>query len=258
MPEVVVEVRGLTTRLDGFTVHQNLDLDVHRGEVLAIVGGSGTGKTTLLRTMIMLHRPAAGTVRLLGEDVRGASPAEASRLRGRIGVTFQHGALFSSLSVLENVAFPLREHTALPPALVRDVARLKLALAGLPSSAADKQPGELSGGMTKRAAVARALALDPEILFLDEPTAGLDPGSASAFDELVLDLRDSLGLTVVMVTHDLDTLWRTADRVAFLGERRVIALDTMQGLSGLDHPLVKSFFDGPRGRAAKECAWKSG
>ncbi|MBP7712115.1 MAG: ATP-binding cassette domain-containing protein [Gammaproteobacteria bacterium] len=256
--EVVVEVRGLTTRLDGVTVHEALDLDVRRGEVLAIVGGSGTGKTTLLRAMVMLLRPAAGTVRLLGEDVRGASPAEASRLRERIGVTFQHGALFSSLSVLENVALPLREHTALPPALVRDIARLKLSLAGLPASAADKQPGELSGGMTKRAAVARALALDPEVLFLDEPTAGLDPDSASAFDELVLDLRDSLGLTVVMVTHDLDTLWRTADRVAFLGERRVIALDTMRGLCGLDHPLVKSFFDGPRGRAARECAWKSG
>lgn len=256
--EAVVEVRGLITRLDGVTVHEGLDLDVRRGEVLAIVGGSGSGKTTLLRAMVMLLPPAAGSVRLLGEDVTSASPAAAYRLRERIGVTFQHGALFTSLTVLENVALPLREHTALAPALVRDLARLKIALSGLPASAAGKYPAELSGGMVKRAAVARALALDPEVLFLDEPTAGLDPDSAAAFDDLVLELRDALGLTVVMVTHDLDTLWRTADRVAFLGERRVIALDTMRGLCRLEHPLVKAFFDGPRGRAARECGWKSG
>jgi phospholipid/cholesterol/gamma-HCH transport system ATP-binding protein len=255
--ETVVEVRGLTTRLDGVTVHEGLDLEVRRGEVLAIVGGSGSGKTTLLRAMVMLLPPAAGTLRLLGEDVTAVSPAEAYRLRERIGVTFQHGALFTSLTVLENVALPLREHTALPPALARDVARLKIALAGLPPAAAGKYPAELSGGMVKRAAVARALALDPEVLFLDEPTAGLDPDSASGFDDLVLELRDALGLTVVMVTHDLDTLWRTADRVAFLGERRVIALDTMRGLCRLGHPLVQGFFDGPRGRAARECGWKS-
>jgi len=258
MAEPIIEVRGLRTCLGGSCVHEGLDLDVARGEVLGIVGGSGSGKTTLLRVLILLVSPTAGEVRLLGRDVAAISAAEADGLRRRIGVMFQHGALFTSLTVLENVAVPIREHARLPPDLVDDIARMKIALAGLPASAAGKRPAELSGGMVKRAAVARALALDPEVLFLDEPTAGLDPEGASAFDELVLELKRSLGLTVVMVTHDLDTLWRVADRVAFLGEKRVLHLDTMAGLCRFEHPLVQAFFAGPRGRAARECAWKGG
>jgi phospholipid/cholesterol/gamma-HCH transport system ATP-binding protein len=254
----VIEVQGLRTCLAGSCVHDGLDLVARRGEVLGIVGGSGSGKTTLLRVLIMLVRPSAGSVRLLGEELTGIPAAAADRLRRRIGVMFQHGALFTSLSVLENVAVPLREHAGLAHGLVEDIARLKIALAGLPPSAAEKRPGELSGGMVKRAAVARALALDPEILFLDEPTAGLDPDGASAFDELVVELKESLGLTVVVVTHDLDTLWRAADRVAFLGEKRVLALDTMARLCRFPHPQVQAFFAGPRGRAARECAWNRG
>lgn len=254
--EKVVEVRGLTTCLGGSCVHEDLDLDVGAGEVVGIVGGSGSGKTTLLRAIIMLLRPRAGSIRLLGEEVIGISAERALRLRERIGVMFQHGALFTSLTVLENVAVPMQEHTELSGALIRDIARMKIALAGLPDDAGGRYPSELSGGMVKRAAVARALALDPEVLFLDEPTAGLDPQSAAAFDDLVVDLRDSLGLTVVMVTHDLDTLWRTTDRVAFLAQRRVLATGTMAELCRLDHPLVQAFFSGPRGRAAGESAWK--
>jgi phospholipid/cholesterol/gamma-HCH transport system ATP-binding protein len=256
--EAVVEVRGLTTCLGGGCVHEGLDLDVRRGEVVGIVGGSGSGKTTLLRAVIMLVRPTAGSIRLLGEEVTDVSPGVAERLRRRIGVMFQHGALFGSLNVLENILVPLKEHTSLSRSLMEDIARLKLALVGLPPAAARQYPSELSGGMVKRAAVARALALDPEVLFLDEPTAGLDPESAAGLDELVLELKQSLGLTVVMVTHDLDTLWRTTDRVAFLGEKRVLALDTMPALSRFPHPLVQAFFEGPRGRAARECAWKRG
>jgi phospholipid/cholesterol/gamma-HCH transport system ATP-binding protein len=252
----VIEVRGLTTCLGGTCVHESLDLEVRRGEVLGIVGGSGSGKTTLLRAILMLVRPRSGSIRVLGEEVLGLPADRAQGLRQRIGVMFQHGALFTSLTVLENVAVPLREHTTLSGGLVRDIAGLKLALAGLPPEAAGRYPSELSGGMIKRAAVARALALDPELLFLDEPTAGLDPQSAAALDELVLDLKASLGLTVVMVTHDLDTLWRASDRVAFLGEKRVLALDSMSGLCRREHPAIRAFFDGPRGRAARECAWK--
>jgi phospholipid/cholesterol/gamma-HCH transport system ATP-binding protein len=256
--EKVIEVCGLKTCLGDACVHEGLDLDVRRGEILGIVGGSGSGKTTLLRVIIMLVRPTAGSVRLLGEEVVDCAPRVAAGLRQRIGVMFQHGALFTSLSVLDNVAVPLREHTRLSADLIEDVARLKIALAGLPAEAAERYPAELSGGMVKRAAVARALALDPEVLFLDEPTAGLDPDSAAGFDELIVDLKEALGLTVVMVTHDLDTLWRASDRVAFLGEKRVLALDSMGELCELPHPQIQAFFAGPRGRAARECAWKPG
>jgi phospholipid/cholesterol/gamma-HCH transport system ATP-binding protein len=246
----VIDIRGLGTRFGSLVVHQDLDLEIRRGEVVALVGGSGSGKTTLLREIIMLLEPSGGSIRLFGEEVRGIGEDAALRLRRRFGVLFQMGALFSSLTVLENVMVPLREHTGLPSEWLRELAALKMALAGLPAHAADKLPRQLSGGMLKRASLARALALDPELLFLDEPTAGLDPLSAGALDELVLQLKESLGLTIVMVTHDLDSLWRTTDRVAFLGERRVIGLAPMRELVQSPHPLIRDYFDCPRAQAA--------
>ena len=248
--DAVIEIRGLSTRFGSLLVHEGLDLDVRRGEVAALVGGSGSGKTTLLREIIMLLAPSGGSIRLFGEELLGIGEAAALGLRRRFGVLFQMGALFSSLTVLENVMVPLQEHTDLPPAWLREVAALKIALAGLPAHAADKLPRELSGGMLKRASLARALALDPELLFLDEPTAGLDPLSAGALDELVLQLKESLGLTILMVTHDLDSLWRTTDRVAFLGERRVIGHAPMRELVRSPHPLIRDYFDCPRAQAA--------
>lgn len=251
----IIEIHGLRTQFGSLVIHENLELGIRRGDIVALVGGSGSGKTTLLRCIIMLQQPAAGSIRLFGQDVVGIGEGRAFLLRSRFGVMFQQGALFSSLTVRENVAVPLREHTGLGRALIGEIAELKIALAGLPASAADKFPRELSGGMLKRAALARALALDPDLLFLDEPTAGLDPVSANALDELVVQLKESLGLTVVMVTHDLDSLWRTTDRVAFLGERRVIGYAGMAELAESDHPLIRKYFHGPRGRAAKEQAW---
>lgn len=253
--DTVIEVEGLRTCFGETCIHDGVNLSVRRGEVLGIVGGSGTGKSVLLREIIMLHEPTAGTIRLFGEETGDLDEAATDRLRRRMGVMFQQGALFSSLTVLENVMVPLREQLRLPPALMESVAALKIALAGLPADAGPKLPRQLSGGMLKRAAVARALALDPELLFLDEPSAGLDPVSANALDELILQLRDSLGLTVVMVTHDLDSLWRVSDRVAFLGEKKVIGLGSMEALSRSEHPLISTYFQGPRGRAAKEHAW---
>lgn len=255
MPENVIEIRDLRTCFGSDCVHDGLSLSVERGEVMGLVGSSGSGKSTLLREMIMLDRPAGGSIRLFGEELLNISERNADRLRRRVGVMFQQGALFSSHTVLENVAIPLKEHTDLSQATVELIARLKVALAGLPGEASYKYPRQLSGGMLKRAAVARALALDPELLLLDEPSAGLDPVSANALDELILQLRDSLGLTMVMVTHDLDSLWRVTDRVAFLGEKRVIGLDSMAVLSRSEHPLIQSYFHGPRGRAAQEHAW---
>jgi phospholipid/cholesterol/gamma-HCH transport system ATP-binding protein len=245
-----IEIRGLSTRFGSLLVHEDLDLEVRRGEVLALVGGSGSGKTTLLREIIMLLEPSGGSIRLLGEELTGIGEDAALRLRRRFGVLFQMGALFSSLTVLENVMVPLREHTGLPKEWLRELAALKMAQAGLPAHAADKLPRQLSGGMLKRASLARALALDPELMFLDEPTSGLDPLSAGALDELVLQLKESLGLTIVMVTHDLDSLWRTTDRVAFLGERRVIGLAPMRELVQSPHPVIRDYFDCPRAQAA--------
>ncbi len=246
----VIEIRGLRTGFGPVVIHENLDLGVRRGEVVALVGGSGSGKTTLLRAIIMLLRPVAGSIKLFGQEIVGIGDGAAFRLRRRFGMLFQQGALFSSLTVRENVAVPLREHTPLPPRQIAEIADLKIALAGLPADAGAKLPRELSGGMLKRAALARALALDPALLFLDEPTAGLDPVSAGAFDELVVQLKESLGLTVVMVTHDLDTLWSATDRVAFLGEKRVIGYAPMRELTRAEHPLIRAYFEGPRGRAA--------
>jgi phospholipid/cholesterol/gamma-HCH transport system ATP-binding protein len=255
--EAVIAVRDLRTQFGETIIHDKLDLDVCHGEIVALVGGSGSGKTTLLRAIIMLLRPAAGSIELFGQQIVGIGDSAAFRLRRRFGMLFQQGALFSSLTVRENVAVPLREHTRLPAGRIAEIADLKVALAGLPADAGNKLPRELSGGMLKRAALARALALDPALLFLDEPTAGLDPVSAGAFDELVVQLKESLGLTVVMVTHDLDTLWSATDRVAFLGEQRVIGYAPMHDLTQAEHPLIRAYFEGPRGRAAREQACRA-
>ena len=250
--ENVIEMRGVTTRFGDHVVHENLDFEVRRGEIVALVGGSGSGKSTLLREIILLQKPAAGTIRVLGEDILGMSEAAALDLRRRWGVMFQSGGLFGSLNVLENIGLPLREHTKLSDALIDEIAALKLALTGLEADAALKLPSELSGGMLKRAALARALALDPELLFLDEPTAGLDPASADGVDQLVLHMRDTFGLTVVVITHDLDLLWSIADRVAMLGEGRVLAMGTMDELSKSELPAVREYFEGARAAAARK------
>ncbi|SFP41287.1 ABC transporter ATP-binding protein [Tranquillimonas alkanivorans] len=251
MAETVIEVRNLRNQFGRHVVHDGLDLDVYRGEILGVVGGSGTGKSVLLRSIAGLLTPKAGTVRMLGTEVRGASEAELDRLSHRIGVMFQDGALFSSLTVRENVEVPLRRVAGLTPETRAGLARLKIALSGLSVEAGEKYPAELSGGMRKRAGLARALALDPEILFLDEPTAGLDPIGAAAFDDLIRDLSQSLGLTVFLVTHDLDTLYAVCDRVAVLAEKRVLVAGPLEDMVDVDHPWVREYFLGPRARAAR-------
>ncbi|ANQ84441.1 ABC transporter ATP-binding protein [Azoarcus olearius] len=250
----IIEVRGLRNQFGSQVVHDQLDLDVRRGEILSIVGGSGTGKSVLLRTIVGLNRPAAGSVRVFGEDLLTLAPAARSRLERRFGVLFQQGALFSSLTVAENVAVPLIEHAGLARKEALRLAGLKIALAGLPQSACAKYPADLSGGMVKRAALARALALDPDILFLDEPTAGLDPIGAAAFDQLILTLRDALGLTVFIVTHDLDTIYTITDRVAVLARRQVLVNDRLAVVAATDDPWIQDYFHGPRGRAAQVAA----
>jgi phospholipid/cholesterol/gamma-HCH transport system ATP-binding protein len=231
-------------------VHEDLDLDVYRGEILGVVGGSGTGKSVLLRSITGLLRPAAGAIRVFDVDVLGEDGAARATLDTRWGVMFQDGALFSSLSVRENVEVPMRSIRGLTPELRRDLADLKLSMVGLPYLAGDKFPSELSGGMRKRAGLARALALDPEIVFLDEPTAGLDPIGAAEFDQLIATLRNSLGLTVFLVTHDLDTLFAICDRVAVLAERKVLVSGALEDMLAVDHPWVHQYFHGPRARAA--------
>jgi len=248
--EKVIEVRGLRNQFGAQVVHDKLDLDVWRGEIVGVVGGSGSGKSVLLRSIIGLNRPAAGSVRLLGEEMTQVSETRRAEVERRCGVLFQNGALFSSLTVAENVSVPMREHYRLAPALMQRLAALKIALAGLPAEAGAKYPSELSGGMVKRAALARALALDPDILFLDEPTAGLDPIGAAAFDQLILTLRESLGLTVFLITHDLDTLYTICDRVAVLSQKRVLVADALERVEAYDDPWVREYFQGPRGRAA--------
>lgn len=250
--DTVIEIRGLNTRFGTSVVHRDVNLAVRRGEIFALVGGSGCGKSTMLREIILLQPPVSGSIRVFGQEVLGLSDEQALPLRRRWGVMFERGALFSSLTVTENVAMVLKEHTQLGAALIAEVAALKIALTGLPADAGPKYPSELSGGMRKRAALARALALDPELLFLDEPTAGLDPLSATGIDELVRQLRDALGLTIMMVTHDLDLLWRAADRVAVLNEGSILGIGTMQELSHLEHPVIREYFYGPRGRGARE------
>jgi len=246
----IISVRGLRTQFGTQVIHDNLDLDVRAGEVLGVVGGSGTGKSVLLRTIIGLNPKRAGTISVFGEDTGRLSEEEVRRLQSRWGVLFQAGALFSSLTVAENIQVPFREHADLPPALMGELTGLKIELAGLAADAGGKFPSELSGGMRKRAGLARALALDPEILFLDEPTAGLDPIGASAFDQLIRSLQQSLGLTVFMVTHDLDSLATICDRIAVLVDKR-IKVGTMAELLQDDHPWIREYFHGPRGRAAR-------
>ncbi len=248
--EAVIKVRGLETRFGSNVVHEGLDLDVFRGEILGIVGGSGTGKSVLLRMIVGLLRPFAGRISVFGVDMLGASDDERLPVERRWGVMFQDGALFSSLTVQQNVEAPMREQLQLAPSVRVSLARLKVALAGLPEDANPKFPSELSGGMRKRAGLARALSLDPEIVFLDEPTAGLDPIGAAAFDRLIRQLTDSLGLTVFMVTHDLDSLHAICDRVAVLAEKKVLVTGTMQEMLDVDHPWVREYFHGPRARAA--------
>jgi len=252
--DAVIRVRGLRNQFGAQVVHENLDLGVRRGEILGVVGGSGSGKSVLMRSIIGLNRPRAGEVALFGEDVAAMGADERARIDRRCGVLFQYGALFSSLTVAENVQAPMRELHCLSEDRTAKLAALKLVLAGLPASAGAKYPSQLSGGMVKRAALARALALDPELLFLDEPTAGLDPIGAAAFDQLLLTLRDALGLTVFLITHDLDTLYTICDRVAVLSQRRVLAIDTLAAVASHPDPWIQDYFHGPRGRAAQSSA----
>lgn len=248
--EIIVRVRGLVNRFGPKTVHEGLDLDVRRGEVLGVIGGSGTGKSVLLRSIVGLHTPSAGEIEVFGRHLNRVSREERIGVERRWGVMFQDGALFSTMTVRENVMAPMAEHTRIPPQLMRELADLKIRLAGLELEAAAKRPGDLSGGMRKRAALARAMSLDPELLFLDEPTAGLDPIGAARFDELVRSLTDSLGLTIFLVTHDLDTLAATCDRIAVLSDGKVLAIGPLDEVRKNPHPWIQDYFSGPRGRAA--------
>jgi len=247
-----IEVRGLYSAFGDHIIHQNLDLTIRRGEVVGVVGGSGAGKSVLLNTIIGLKRPEGGVVRIFGQDIHHASRRKWTAIERRWGVLFQQGALWSNLTVRENVSAPLFEHTEMPAREVHELADLKIALVGLPAGAGALKPSELSGGMIKRASLARALALDPELLFLDEPTSGLDPISAAAFDDLIRDLADSLDLTVFMITHDLDSLYAITDEVAVLADKHVVAQAPVRELETFDHPWIREYFLGKRGRASAE------
>ena len=249
----IISVRGLANRFGEQAIHEGLDLDVRRGEILGVVGGSGTGKSVLMRSIIGLQRPADGEVMVFDTPILTADERKLQGIRKRWGILFQGAALFSTLTVAENVQVPLREfYPRISGRLLDEIAAFKIVMSGLPADAGPKYPAELSGGMKKRAGIARALAMDPELLFLDEPTAGLDPIGAAAFDQLILDLRDRLGLTVFLITHDLDTLYAICDRVAVLADRKVIAVGTIPELLALDHEWIQEYFRGPRGRAAEE------
>ncbi|MDF2817295.1 MAG: iron transporter ATP-binding protein [Stenotrophomonas rhizophila] len=255
---LAIRVRGLTNRFGSQTVHDGLDLDVRRGEILGVVGGSGTGKSVLMRSILGLRHPDAGEIEVLGVDARSDNRADRLHIERNTGVLFQDGALFSSMTVGENVQVPLKEHHGeLPERWHYELALLKVKLAGLPADAINKLPSQLSGGMRKRAGLARALALDPPLLFLDEPTAGLDPIGAAAFDRLIKTLQEALGLTVLLITHDLDTLYAICDRVAVLADHKVIANAPLHEIEQLEHPWIQEYFHGPRARAARAAKQKS-
>ena len=245
----IIKIRGLRTQFGTSVIHDDLDLDVRRGEVLGVVGGSGTGKSVLLRTIIGLNKARAGTIEVFGENMTQMSDTQQRRMQERWGVLFQDGALFSSLTVAQNIEVPIKEHTKLKRDVVRELSAVKVDMVGLPPDAAHKFPSELSGGMRKRAGLARSLALDPELVFLDEPTAGLDPIGAAAFDNLIKNLQQSLKLTVFMVTHDLDSLAAICDRIAVLIDKKIV-VDTMENLMKLKQPWMQDYFHGPRSRAA--------
>jgi phospholipid/cholesterol/gamma-HCH transport system ATP-binding protein len=247
-PEIVLSARDVSVSFGDKKILDELSLDVRRGEILGFVGASGSGKSVLLRTVLGLNRKQSGTITLFEQDIDTASEMQKIALDMRVGVLFQHGALFSALTVAENVMVPMREYLDLSPELMRELAMVKIALVGLAADAANKLPSELSGGMIKRAALARALALDPDIVFLDEPTSGLDPIGAAAFDELIANLRDTLGLTVYMVTHDLDSLFSVCDRIAVLGDKKVLLEGTIDDMLASELPWVKLYFRGPRAR----------
>jgi phospholipid/cholesterol/gamma-HCH transport system ATP-binding protein len=249
--ERVIRMSRVATRFGSHVVHSDITFDVRAQEVFAVIGGSGSGKSTLLRELILLQKPSSGSIEVLGADLSTLTQLQDIELRQRWGVMFQHGGLLGSLTVKENVGLPMREHTKLSDKLIDDIARWKLSLVGLATDVGDKLPSELSGGMMKRASFARAMALDPELLFLDEPTAGLDPASAAGIDALIHELRELFGLTIVMITHDLDLLWQVSDRVAVLADGKIQALASMDELSRMDIPSVRQFFDGSRGRAAQ-------
>jgi phospholipid/cholesterol/gamma-HCH transport system ATP-binding protein len=255
--ESVISVRGIVNRFGKQVVHDGLDAEIRAGEVFGIVGGSGSGKSVLLRTLLGLQKPASGSVRIEGQEVTTQSERELLAVKQRYGVMFQRGALFSSLSVAQNVELPITEHFRIGPALLRELALLRIRMVGLPEDAAAKFPSQLSGGMTKRAALARALALDPAILFLDEPTSGLDPISAAAFDELVLELQKGLALTVVMITHDLDTIFRVCNRVGVIVDGKMIS-GTLEEIARNDHPWIRDYFHGERSRAPRGLAGSNG
>jgi phospholipid/cholesterol/gamma-HCH transport system ATP-binding protein len=247
---IPIVVEGLKNQFGSALIHEDLNLTVERGKILGVVGGSGTGKTVLLNSILGLQRPTAGTVKLFGQDIRQASDKNLRLMQSRFGVLFQTGALFSALSVVENICVPLTEYTRIPPKMAREVGLMKMAMVGLPLEAAEKRPSELSGGMIKRTALARALALDPELLFLDEPTSGLDPIGAAAFDTLIQSLSDSLNLTVFMITHDLDSLYAICDEVAVLADKHVVEKAPPKTLEQSTHPWIHNYFHGPRGRSA--------
>ncbi|OCH98251.1 ABC transporter ATP-binding protein [Legionella jamestowniensis] len=242
MSEPIIEITGLKNYLGGQWVHSDVNLTVEKGEILAIIGGSGSGKTTILRSLLMLLKPTAGCLKIFGQDISTLDSNRANALRRRWGMLFQHSALFSAMTVLENITFPMREFTTLDKNFMEELAMLKISLVGLPKEAAGKFPSELSGGMQRRAAAARALAMDPELLFLDEPTTGLDPRSARQFDELILFLRDTLNLTIVMISHDIESLKRTTDRIAFVGEGKILDIGPLDNLIKNKHPLIAEYF----------------
>jgi phospholipid/cholesterol/gamma-HCH transport system ATP-binding protein len=247
----IIEVRGLCNRFGDFVVHENLDLQVRQGEIIGVVGGSGSGKSVLMRSILALNRPQGGSIEVIGRNALSPDPRNRQYIERNTGVLFQNGALFSSLNVLENVLVPLKEHSSLPMHLMTELAMVKIQLAGLEPEAAFKLPAELSGGMRKRAGIARALAMDAPLLFLDEPTAGLDPISAATFDQLILTIQKALNLTVFLITHDLDTLYTICDRVAVIADRKVLVNAPIDQVAAFDHPWIQEYFHGPRGRAAQ-------